>query len=443
MSAEVLECDLIVVGAGMAGMSAAGRAAENGARVVVIEKAAHIGGSAVMSGGILWTASSAEKMALYGGGDPVLGEAVRRHYPAAVAWLRKRGNVVSRAMKVLHGYGYQIDIVKHLNDCQDAVEQGGGHVVYETSVAHLLRGPLGGVVGVRADHIDGSVDVVAPSTILATGGYQGDADLRARYIHENARGLLLRANPHSCGEGIALGVAVGAHMAGKSRGFYGHLMSKTPVWGEERFFTMLAQYHSEYGLLFNEQGVRFCDESTGDHNNSYHTVFQSNARALLLWDRRVHERYATVSTIPGQPGIDKFAVAIEHGGEGAICPDLSALIWFADAHEFNGSQLVDTLKEYNAKAIHAWETVDPPRTESCRPLDKPEFYALIVRPAITFAFGGLSIDAYARALDIHGAPIPGLLAAGGDVGDVYGVGYSGGLALAMTLGMLAANTAGW
>jgi flavin-dependent dehydrogenase len=124
MSEEVIECDLVVVGAGMAGLSAAGRAAENGARVVVIEKAPHIGGSAIMSGGILWTASSAEKMELYGGGDPVLGEVVRSHYPAAVAWLKKRGNQVSRAMKVLHGYGYQINVVRHLNDCRDAVERG-------------------------------------------------------------------------------------------------------------------------------------------------------------------------------------------------------------------------------------------------------------------------------------------------------------------------------
>jgi hypothetical protein len=226
---------------------------------------------------------------------------------------------------------------------------------------------------VRADHAGGSVDVVAPSTILATGGYQGAADLRARYIHENARHLLVRANPYSCGEGIALGLAAGAHMVGKNRSFYGHLMSKARVRGEERLFTMLAQYHSEYGLLFNEQGIRFCDESTGDHNNSYYTVLQSNARALLLWDRKVHERYATVSTIPGQPGIDKFSVAIEHGGEGAICPDYSALIRFANANGFDGSQLAETLEEYNAKTIHAWETLEPARTESCRPLDKPEF----------------------------------------------------------------------
>jgi hypothetical protein len=205
----------------------------------------------------------------------------------------------------------------------------------------------------------------------------------------------------------------------------------------------LAQYHSEYGLLFNEVGVRFCDESTGDHNNSYHTVFQSNARALLLWDRWVHERHATVSAIPELPSTDKFAVAIEHGGEGAVCSNHEEVRQFADANGFDGTRIIESLVEFNDQAIGSWETIDPARTESCRPINKPEFYALIVRPAITFAFGGLSIDAYARVLDAHGVPIPGLLAAGGDAGDVYGVGYSGGLSQAMTLGMVAAATAGW
>src|SRR4051794_6667102 len=64
---QSIDCDLLVVGGGMAGMSAAGWAAERGARVIVVEKAAAAGGSAILSGGVLWTAASREKMTLYGG----------------------------------------------------------------------------------------------------------------------------------------------------------------------------------------------------------------------------------------------------------------------------------------------------------------------------------------------------------------------------------------
>ena len=76
MSNETLECDLLVIGAGMAGLSAAGWAAQRGARVVVVEKAAAIGGSAFLSGGVLWTAASRQKMELYGAGDPTLGAVI-------------------------------------------------------------------------------------------------------------------------------------------------------------------------------------------------------------------------------------------------------------------------------------------------------------------------------------------------------------------------------
>ena len=72
MSNPKLECDLLILGAGMAGLSAAGWAAQRGARVVVVERAAEVGGSAALSGGMLWTASSAPRMDLYGGGSPAL-----------------------------------------------------------------------------------------------------------------------------------------------------------------------------------------------------------------------------------------------------------------------------------------------------------------------------------------------------------------------------------
>ena len=66
------------------------------------------------------------------------------------------------------------------------------------------------------------------------------------------------------------------------------------------------------------------------------------------------------------------------------------------------------------------------------------FYALEVRPGITFTFGGLSIDDQARALDPAGVPVPGLFAAGADAGNVFRAGYAGGLAPAGTFGFRAA-----
>lgn len=443
METEQLSCDLLVIGAGMAGLSAAGWAAERGARVVVIEKAGDLGGSAFLSGGVLWTAASPDKMALYGGGDPRLGKVVCDTFPDALAWLRERGIAISQTMEVLHGRGYQIDIIDHLRGCAALVEKAGGHVVFDTTTTALLRDASGRVTGASTHCADGDVDVLARCTILATGGYQGSPELRARYIHPNAATMLLRSNPFSTGDGIRLGEAAGGTVPGANPGFYGHLVSESPAWGEARLNTMLSQYHSDHTLLLNEAGRRFCDETMGDHTNTYHTVIQDHGRALCFWDARVHGDYACRPIVAAAEPMDKMAVALEHGGKGIAAATLEEVAVFADSQGFNGAEMLRTIADFNQRARHGWETLSPARTEDWRALDKAPFYALVVHPAITFTFGGLAIDTGAHVLSPDGAVVEGLFAAGSDAGGAFGSGYAGGLALAMTFGLVAARSAGW
>ncbi len=442
-SADLIECDLLVIGAGMAGLSAAGWAAERGARVIVVERAADIGGSAFLSGGVLWTATSPGRMGLYGGGDAGLASQVLRTYPAALEWLRRREVAVSPAMTVLHGRGYQIDIIDHLRGCVRLVEQAGGAIALETETATLLIKDDQTVIGARTTHADGDLEIHAAATVIATGGFQASPELRSKYIHPNARDMLLRSNPHSDGAGIKLGLAAGAMMNATNPGFYGHLVSESREWGLERHYTGLSQYHSDQSLLLNEAGLRFCDETTGDHTNTYHTVLQPGARALCFWDDRVHQAYATQAVVQSAPPLDKMKVALEYGGKGVVAPSLSDIGAFAEAHGFDGRAVMSTIMDYNDRTRDGWERLSPPRADVCEPYTTAPFYALIVHPAITFTFGGLNIDADGRALNASGQPITGLFAAGSDAGGAYGSGYAGGLALAMTFGIRAAIAAGW
>ncbi|OJU18260.1 MAG: FAD-binding dehydrogenase [Sphingomonas sp. 66-10] len=438
-----ITCDLLVIGGGMAGMSAAGWAAARGARVIVVEKAAALGGSALLSGGVFWTASSREKIELYGGGDPALAGIVFDTYPAAVAWLRSRGIQMSPRIDVLHGQGYQIDIHAHIRGCADLVEQHGGFVILETETTALLQDEDGTVTGARTRHVDGEVTVRAAATLLATGGYQASPELRARYIHPQAERMLLRANPISDGAGLRLGAAAGGEVAGTNAGFYGHLVSEPRVWDDERLYVALSQYHSEHALLINEAGERFCDESFGDHANTAQTVRQPGSRAICFWDSRAHAAYATVPVVSVGIPLDKMQVAIDNGGKGVVAGTLDEVAAFADAHGFDGAATCATIAAFNHQARHGWEVMDPPRTDDFAALDKPPFYALIVHPAITFTFGGLTIDTGARVLRADGTPVPALFAAGSDAGGAFGRGYAGGLALAATFGITAARSAGW
>jgi succinate dehydrogenase/fumarate reductase flavoprotein subunit len=383
-------------------------------------------------------------MRLYGGGTPELGEVVLRNYRLGLAWLRSRGIAMSAAVPVLHGRGYQIDILDHLRGCGHLVEQHGGHVVLDTNAHSLVTDASGTVIGARVGQEQGVIEVRAKATLLATGGYQNSAELRARYIHPNARDkLLLRTNPVSSGDGMRLAAAIGAEVRGSNAGFYGHLVSESPKWGDPRLFTLLTQYHSERSLLLNEDGERFCDESLGDHTNTNHVVAQKNARAICFWDSTVHRAHATAAVVKGTEAVDKMQLALEHGGKGIVAHSLEEIGNFATAQGFDGERVCRSINDYNERCRNGWETLEPGRAESYGALEKPPLYALIVRPAITHTHGGLSVDTSARVLKPDGTPVSGLLAAGADAGDVYGIGYSGGLALALAYGIEAARTAGY
>jgi succinate dehydrogenase/fumarate reductase flavoprotein subunit len=441
--AERIACDLLVFGAGMAGLSAAARAAESGARVIVVEKQARPGGSALLSGGVTWTIQSPHKLNGHTRGRPELGALVSTGYREALAWLRARGVQMSPAMTVLRGQGYQIDIVQHVLDCVASVEKAGGHIALASTSRQLALDSAGAVRGAVVEHADGDIEVESPWTLLATGGFQANPDLRASHIHHEARTMRLRSNPASDGGGLRLGLGAGGEFRGDNPGFYGHLVTASPDWGDPRLFTHLSQYHSDFSLLINERGERFCDESEGDHVNTYAVLTQPGARALLVWDERIQREHVLTPFVAIAPPIDRLQAALERGGQGVLANSLEELAAFATHHGMDGAQALHTISEYNRMQRECWEGLDPLRVESPYPLEGPPYYALIVHPAITYTYGGLTIDPDARVLRPDGRPVPGLLAAGADAGDVYRTGYAGGLAQALTLGLRAAGTAGF
>jgi succinate dehydrogenase/fumarate reductase flavoprotein subunit len=432
-----------VIGAGMAGLSAGARAAEAGARVLVVEKAPEPGGSALVSGGYLWTVPAEWMMRSNNEGDPRLGRVVVESYAEAITWLRARGVGMSPPITVLHGRGYQIDVESHFKGCITTIESNGGHLVVSARVERLIQDADGAVRGGRILDPSGAVDVESPATLVATGGYQGDPDLRAERIHPNARTIPLRSNHYSTGDGIRLAQQAGGVWAGDNPGFYGHLVCSPVRLDNPERFGSLSQYQSDYSILLNEAGLRFTDESRGDFYSTDMLVFESHARGLLVWDAYVQAEHVVKPFVQGVPAEDKLQVALEHGSLGARVPALSELAAAASRWGFDGERAVRTIREYNRDAREAPERLSPPRAHFLRSMDQPPYYALVVEPAITFTHGGLRVDEAARVLDAAGRPIRGLFAAGADVGDVYKFGYAGGLALALTFGLRAARTAGW
>lgn len=317
---------------------------------------------------------------------------------------------------------------------------------------------------------DGSVRrIEATWTLLATGGFQGDPSLCAEHVHPRAADIGLRANPHSRGDGLALGRTAGAAFGKKDAGFYGHLMPAGVSLADPARFVDLALYYSEHALLFDTTGERFVDETLGDHLTAMALLERPQGRGLLVADARVHREWISASYVEGIPGVDKFQLCHRAGARSAVADSLTDFASMPEEWGYPGATIRDRIKEFNAGASEG-VAATPGRLLDHRPLDEPPFYVVEAAPAITFTFGGLLIDAGAHVLSADPAgltgpsmgtdsdsdssmntgtggdrvgqgAVPGLLAAGADAGGLYRRAYAGGLAPALVFGLTAARTA--
>jgi succinate dehydrogenase/fumarate reductase flavoprotein subunit len=436
---DTLNVDFLVFGGAMAGMTAAAKVASEGRTVLVVEKAPEIGGSTVLSGGKLWTAKSMELFEQETpGGDPALRRAVFDMFDEAVAWLRSTGITVADVSYHLHyGKGYDFDVVGYIDHCRRVVEHAGGMIIRGASADRLIVED-GGVEGAIVVDRDGETIVRAPWTLLATGGFSGNPQLLECFVHRRAVGALARSNPNSTGDGMRLGVAAGGALSPFMKGFYGHVI-QSPVnkWGP-REFRAYTQGGSIKGIMINRHGARFCDESLGDHQNAQRILEQPDARAAILFDEAVRREEARTILAGTDTPIDKVSIAMNEGARVAVGDSWEAVLKIMEGWGFAREPGLETILAYNATAAGQHQP-QPGRVRELRAYDTAPFYAIEGQTGVTATHGGLRVDDQARVLNAGGKPVPGLLAAGADAGNIYGEGYAGGLAAGATFALLAAR----
>ncbi|HXV32872.1 MAG TPA: FAD-dependent oxidoreductase [Gaiellaceae bacterium] len=248
--------DLVVAGAGMAGLAAAVRARELGAEVVVFEKGDRPGGSMRLSSCVVWRYREWETFrAECPGGDPALQRAVWEGLDDALAWLESLGApVVARKTGNPRTTGLRFD------------PAGLTGVLVQRAGEVRLGEPLGGLPdGVPA--------------ILATGGFQGDPGLVRRYVTPEP--LVLRANPWSTGDGLRLAQARGAGLSAGMEEFYGRNLAAAPRI-EPGDFVRLAQVYARHAAVENVRGERFSPAHWADVDVVQWTARQPGARAWYV-----------------------------------------------------------------------------------------------------------------------------------------------------------------
>lgn len=457
-----LDADLVVVGGGIAGLTAAVRGAELGLSVVLLEKGAgdRYPCNTRMSGGIIHLgyhdgkAPGAELAAVVRARrpdiDPQLAEALGTGCGAFIDWLRGQG-----ARFVRPGPAWQnwtlappraitagIDFVGRGSDVLlrglgQLLAKRGGRLITETR-AIRLRQEGDHVTGVEAEGPQGTVIVTARAVAVCDGGFQADLAALRAHISPAPEKLKQRGAGVSTGDGLRMAEAAGAAVSELSP-FYGHLLSRDAMTSDRLWPYPEVDAIAQAGILVGPDGRRFVDEGNAG-------VYLANAVArrpdplstTLVFDQAVWDSAGRAARIPPNPLIVTA---------GATLHRADTIAGLAAAAGLPADALAATLAAYNAAAAGgaaAQAALDPPRTVGAygaAALATGPFYALPLCAGITYTMGGLKTDADARVLKPDGTPIPGLYAAGSCVGGIEGGAgsvYMGGLAKAGVFAMRAA-----
>jgi succinate dehydrogenase/fumarate reductase flavoprotein subunit len=346
--------DVIVAGAGMAGLCAAARARELGAAPVVLEKGPRPGGSMLLSSGFVWRYRELERFhEECPGGDRELQRLVWERLDDDVRWLESLG--------------------------AEVLERETGNPL-TTGVRFELGSLLAALIAGADVRLDEPLIEIpsGPPVVLATGGFQGDAGLVGRFVTPHADELWLRANRWSSGDGLRLGLAAGAHTSAGMDEFYGRNMPAPPARVTEDDFVRLQQLYAAHATIENQDGERYERQTWSEVDVVQWTSRQPRARAWYVVDDEA----------------------------------LGAMV-----RERTVGEMVEAARAAGGPVERRGKTT---RVE--------------VLPGITSTLGGLRIDSGARAAD-------GVYACGGDAGGISTGGYSSGLAAALVLGRIAAESA--
>src|SRR5471032_1015902 len=161
----------------------------------------------------------------------------------------------------------------------------GGEIRIGAAAGGLDR--AGGAIAVAIDAGGRHESVRARSVVLATGGFAASPALLERYLGPAAKELRVRSRPGASGDGLSLGLALGAATAGDMQAFYGHSMADCPLAPED--WQPFTPYFARIGVLVNRDGRRFADESVAllEETNPQLGFRQPGGVYWLLFDDRI------------------------------------------------------------------------------------------------------------------------------------------------------------
>src|SRR6266404_1772633 len=470
------EFDVVVVGAGNAGMCAALAARGQGARVLVLEAAPfdERGGNSRYTAGALrfvyngvddllkLCELSETEIATSDFGtyttdkyyddlgrltdyrsNPDMAELLITKSQETLLWMRGKGirfaPMYSRqAFKhegkfvfwgglALEAWGGGPGLVEGLFK---AAEERQIQIAYEARGEKLIADD-DGVHGVVANVEGKTTEIRAKAVVLACGGFEANAEMRARYLGPGWDLAKVRGSRYNTGQGLKMALDIGAAPAGHWSGAHACAWDlNAPPVGDLDVGDRFQKHGYPFGIVVNARGQRFLDEGLDFHSYTYakyggEILKQPGMFAWQVFDQKAVHLLR-----------DEYRIPRTTKEKGDTLEALAERLEGVDPRGF-----LDTVRAFNAAPrpdvpfnpnVHdGLRTSGLPldKTNWAQRLDTPPYEAYAVTTGITFTFGGLKITNDAAVEDTTGHPIPGLYAAGEIVGGLFFHNYASGTGL--------------
>ncbi|MFC7678835.1 FAD-dependent oxidoreductase [Paenibacillus sp. GCM10028914] len=479
---EQLSADVVVVGAGASGVSAAVSAADQGAKVILVEKTATIGGASNLS----WAGKFYNSSAAVNEGVKVHVETeianwiVNNHWRVDAAairqyvtksgetydWLKEKGyettflNFAGEQLHVLPAYESRQDLLKKM--LADSVEKNGGQVITETTAKKLITSSDGDVTGVIAEKADGTtLEISAKSVVMATGGYAANKEMvKEAFGFEGINGGL----GQNVGEGLKMAWEAGAKVPDN---FGGQMLHQTLARSTSKLKEQYSSFEASYPLMLTylpnfmnvgPSGARFRDEATtleavaaantSAFNGAYHMVIVSKSQLDALSAEGM--KGVNAPKLPGMPPEfyadfqDQFKLETPWTNAQQVFDDMvkngdgykgDTIEELAENAGMDVAVFTDAFKSYQKATQTGVDTEFGKAKEYLEPMgENGPYYAIVAEINNLGSVGGLLVNTKFQVLNESRVPITGLYAVGLEsegvlfndtyVGNGVGIGYS-------------------
>jgi fumarate reductase flavoprotein subunit len=434
-SKMVDQADVVIIGAGAAGFTAAITAHDAGAKIIVLEKQPITGGNSMLAAGGMNAADTKFqkekgiqdsvdlmiKDTMTGGNnvnDQELVKILAKNSAGSVDWLtslgadlsdvgRMGGASVNRTHRPKGGAAVGAHIVDTLK--KSAAERKID-VRVNSKVVKILTDRKGTVIGVQVEGKHrGLYTINAKAVVLTAGGFSANPEKVAFYRPE-FKGMTTSNQPGATGDGIDVGSAAGGDLQDMKE------IQIHPTVSASSKILITEAVRGNGAIVVNQEGKRFMNELTTRDKASAAILAQTGKMAYMIFDEGVRQ---SLKQIDGY-----FHLELVKEGE---TPEA-----LAAAIKVPPQALAETIAAYNQAFDKKDDSVFK-RPDMPRALRTPKYFAIAIKPGVHYTMGGLKINTDSQVLSKDGKPIAGFYAAGEVTGGVHGTNRLGGNSISETI----------